>query len=51
MKERFVRTRFIKFAVGDTVLNLADIAEDDTLEEEFSTRVVLEVVSWMGTEL
>ena len=42
MKERFVRTRFIKFAIGDTVLNLADIAEDETVEQEFSTRVVLE---------
>ena len=38
VKERFIRTRFIKFAV----LNQAERAEDDTLEEEYSTRVVLE---------
>ena len=43
MKERFIRTRFIKFAEGDVVMNQADIDEDETIEEEFSTRVVMEV--------
>ena len=42
IKERYMRTRFIKFAEGDTVLNEAERAEDDTIEEEFSTRVILE---------
>ena len=41
--ERYIRTRFIKFAPGDTVINQQDIDEELAEDKEFSTRVVMEV--------
>ena len=43
MNERYIRTRFIKFTVGDTVLNQQDIDDELATDEEYSTRVVMEV--------
>ena len=41
--ERYIRTRFIKFTVGDTILNQEDIDAEVAEDEEYSTRVVMEV--------
>ena len=38
-----MRTRFIKFKVGNTILNEQEIAEDPEVEQEVSLRVVMEV--------
>ena len=40
---RYMRTRFIKFKVGNTILNEQEIAEDPEVEQEVSLRVVMEV--------
>ena len=41
--ERYIRTRFIKFALGSTVLNQEDIDAEVAEDEEYSTKIVMEV--------
>ena len=41
--DRYMRTRFIKFALGDTILNQQDIDDEVAENEEYSTRIVMEV--------
>ena len=43
VNERYIRTRFIQFTVGDTIINQEDIDLELTTDEERSTRIVMEV--------
>ena len=43
MSDRYMRTRFVKFKVGNTILNQAEIDEGLTTDQVLSLRVVMEV--------